>query len=69
MLRRENEKTVLYNLYLLKTLALRLSGNGGLDEETLKIFTLFLDKNGGTNGASFQGVCMNDIPMQRTWFK
>ena len=28
-----------------------------------KMFTVFLDKIGGTNPASFQGVCINDFPI------
>ena len=37
--------------------------NGELEEKTSKLFTLFLEKIGGTNLASFQGVCMNDVPI------
>ena len=51
------------NLCLFKATALHLHGNGGLEEETSKIFTLFLDKIGGTNPAGFQGIRMNDNPI------
>ena len=51
------------NLCLFKALVLHLHGIGGLEEETSKMFTLFLEKIGGTKPASFQRVCMNDIPI------
>ena len=38
-------------------------GNEGLQAETSKMFTLLLEKNGGTSPASSQGDCMNDIPI------
>ena len=46
------------NLCLLRALALQLRGNEVVQEKTSRMFTLFLEKNGGTNPASFQGVCM-----------
>ena len=49
------------NLCLFRALVLHLHGNEGLEEETSKLFTLFLGKNRGTNPASFQGNCLNDI--------
>ena len=55
------------NLYLFKTLALHLHGNGGLEEETSKLFNLFLEKIGGSDAASFQCVCMDDIPIAADW--
>ena len=51
------------NLCLIRALALHLHGNGGLEEKTSEMFTLFLGKIGETNPASFQDVCMNDIPI------
>ena len=50
------------NLCLFRALALRSHGNGRLEEETTKLFTLLLEKNGGHNPTSFQGVCTKDIP-------
>ena len=52
------------NLCLFRALALHLHGNGGLEEGISKIFTLFLQKIGRINAASFQGVCMDEIPIK-----
>ena len=50
-------------LCLFRALALHLHENGRLEEEISKMFTLLLQKLGGTIPASFQGLCMNDIPI------
>ena len=42
------------NLCLFRALALHFNGNGGLEEETSKLFILFLEKIGETYPASFQ---------------
>ena len=49
------------NLCLFRALALHLHGNEKLEEETCKLFNLFLEKIGGTVSASFRGVCMEDF--------
>ena len=54
-------KTYNDSLCLLRTLALHSHGNGELEKITSKLFTVFIEKIWGTNPASFQGVCMNDI--------
>ena len=36
---------------------------GGLNNENSKIFTRFVEKNEGSNPASFQGVCKIDFPI------
>ena len=41
---------------------LQLNGNERLGEETNKQFNLYLQKKNGTEPASLQGVCMDDIP-------
>ena len=40
---------------------MHLHGNGGLEEETSEMFTLFLETVWGTNPASCQVVCVNDL--------
>ena len=49
------------NLCLFRALALHLHGNEKLEEETCKLFNLYLEKRGGIEPAPFQGVCMDDI--------
>ena len=49
------------NMCLFRALALHLHGSRGLEDETSERFTLLLQKVGGTNPASFQGVCMKDV--------
>ena len=49
------------NLCLFRALALHLHGNEKLEEETSKIFNLFLN-NCGQGDAKYQGVHMTDIP-------
>ena len=44
-------------------LILYLHGNGGLEAETSKMFTLLLEKIRRTDPASFQDFCMIDIPI------
>ena len=56
------------NLCLSRALALHLHGDGGLEEQTSEMFTLFLEKIGGTNPASFQGICLI-IQLWKSWFK
>ena len=49
------------NLGLLRALALHLHENETLEEETSKIFNLFLGKTDGTDLAYFRSVCTEDI--------
>ena len=50
------------NLCLFRALALHLHGNKKLEEETSKIFNLFLNNCGEEDPSKFQGVHMTDIP-------
>ena len=50
------------NLCLFRALALHLHGNERLEEETSKLFNLFLVNSTNTDPSKFQGVCMDDIP-------
>ena len=50
------------NLCLIRALALRLHGNLKLEEETSKIFNLFLNNCGEGDPSKFRGVHMTDIP-------
>ena len=50
------------NLCLFRALALHLHGNERLEEETSKLFNLFLVNSTNPNPSKFQGVCMDDIP-------
>ena len=50
------------NLCLFRALALPLHRNQQLEEETSKLFNLFMKKLDGRNPNRFQGVHMNDIP-------
>ena len=50
------------NLCLFRALCLHLHRNERLEEETNKLFNLFLQKKDEIEPASFQGVCMDDIP-------
>ena len=50
------------NLCLFRALALHLHGNERLEEETSKLFNLFLVNNTNPDPSKFQGVCMDDIP-------
>ena len=50
------------NLCLLRAVALHLFGNERLEEETSKIFNLFLNNSEEGDVSKFQGVHLNDIP-------
>ena len=50
------------NLCLFRALALHLHGNERLEEETSKLFSLFLVNSTNPDPSKFQGVCMDDIP-------
>ena len=45
------------NLCLFRGLALHLHENEGLEEETFSVFSLFLNKTGGTDPANFRRHC------------
>ena len=51
------------NLCLFRALALHLHSTQRLEEETSKLFNLFINKMGGMSADQFQGVHMNDIPI------
>ena len=51
-----------HNPCLFRAVALHLFGNERLEEETSKIFILFLNNCGETDPSTFQGVHMTDIP-------
>ena len=51
------------NLCLFRALALHLHGNQRLEEETSKIFNLFINEMDGLGADQFQGIHMNDIPI------
>ena len=50
------------NLCLFRALALQLHGNERLEEETSKLFNIFLINSTNPDPSKFQGVCMDDIP-------
>ena len=50
------------NLCIFRALALHLHGNEKLEDETSKIFNLFLNRCGEGDPSKFQGVHMTDIP-------
>ena len=50
------------NLCLFRALALHLHGNERLEEETSKLFNLFLINSTHLEPSNFQRVCMADIP-------
>ena len=50
------------NLCLFRALALHLQRNARLEEETSKLFNLFLVNSTNPDPSKFQGVCMDDIP-------
>ena len=50
------------NLCLFRALALHFHGTQRLEEETSKLFNLFINKMDGLSPNQFQGVHMNDIP-------
>ena len=47
---------------MFRALCLHLHGNERLEEETNKLFNLYLQRKDGIEPAAFQGVCMDDIP-------
>ena len=51
------------NLCLFRALALHMHGNQELEEETSKLFNLFINKMDGLSADQFQGVHMNDFPI------
>ena len=51
------------NLCLFRAPALHMHGNQRLEEETSKLFNLFINKMAGLSPNQFQGVQMNDIPI------
>ena len=51
------------NLCLFRVLALHLHGNQQLEEETSKIFNLFINKMDGVSANQFQGVHKKDLPI------
>ena len=50
------------NLCLFRAIALHLFGNERLEEETSKLFNLFLINSTNPDPSKFQEVCMDDIP-------
>ena len=56
------KKTYHDNLCLFRALGLHLRGNERLEEETSKLFNLFLVTSKNPDPSKFQGVCMDDIP-------
>ena len=50
------------NLCLFRAVGLHLFGNERLEEDTSKIFNLFLDNSEEGDVSKFQGVQLNDIP-------
>ena len=50
------------NLCIFRALALHLHGNERLEEETSKLFNLFLVNSTNLDPSKFQGVCSDDIP-------
>ena len=50
------------NLCRFRALALHLHGTHQLEEETSKLFNLFINKTDALSPNQFQGVQMNDIP-------
>ena len=60
--KQNTKKTYKDNLCLFRALALQLHGNERLEEETSKLFNLFLVKSTNPDPSKFQGVCMDDFP-------
>ena len=56
------KKTYKDNLCLFRALALHLHGNERIEEETSKLFNLFLVNSTNPDPSKSQGVCMDDIP-------
>ena len=51
------------NLCLFRALALHKHGNNKLEEETTKLFQLFMNEKEGLTPENFDGVSMDDIPL------
>ena len=51
------------NLCLFRALALHLHGNEKLEENTSELFNLYVQNKDGVDPSTFQGVCMDDIPL------
>ena len=56
------KKTYKDNLCLFRALALHLQGNERLEEETSKLYNLFVFNSTNPDPSKFHGVCMDDIP-------
>ena len=56
------KKTYKDNLCLFRAPALHLHGNERPEEETSKLFNLFLINSTNPDPSNFQGVCRDDIP-------
>ena len=61
-LRKKHQKTFKDNLCLFIALALHLHGKERLEEETSKLFNLFLINSTNHDLSKLHGVCMDDIP-------
>ena len=59
---KNTRKTYNDNLCLFRALALHLHRHERLEEETSKLFNLFLVNSTKPDPSKFQGVCMDDIP-------
>ena len=59
---RNTRQPYIDNLCLFRAVALHLFGNERLEEETSKIFKLFLNNSEKGDVLKFQGVQLNDIP-------
>ena len=62
LLTNNTKKTYKDNLCFFRALALHLHGNERLEEETSKLFNLFLVNSTNPDPSKFQGACMDDIP-------
>ena len=51
------------NLCLFRAVALHLYGGTALEEETAKLFNIFMSSSGKTDPAQFRGVHMDDFPL------
>ena len=57
---KNTKKPYIDNLCLFRAVALHLFGNERLEEETSKLFNLFLVNSTNPDPSKFQGVCMDD---------
>ena len=60
--KKNTKKTYKDNLCLFRALALHLHGNERLDEETSKLFNLFLVNSTNPDPSKIYRICMDDIP-------